>query len=146
MYSLFNVFDQAKKIHTAIITKTKKVESVLYGGAKIQKFDDKIEILNLGRGGDYFMECSKDEYDYFKLHGFSAGADMLQLDNYLFKLKMIEERIKTEVNTRKNDKHIQNLKNKREKILQKYTQRKIKLKIKLNQNYEQKTQIHEHKG
>tara|TARA_R100001460_G_scaffold36657_3_gene70341 strand:- start:1193 stop:1597 length:405 start_codon:yes stop_codon:yes gene_type:complete len=134
MYSLYNIFDQATQVYGAIVNKTKKVEYVLYGGAKIQKFEDKIEILNLGRGGDYFKECNKDEYDYFRLHGFSAGADMLLLDNYLFKLKMIEDRIKTEVNTRKNDKHIQNLKNKREKILQKYTQRKIKLKTKLNQN------------
>ena len=40
---------------------------------------------------------------------------------------LIEERIKKEVNTRKNDKHIQNLKNKREKALQKHAELKLKL-------------------
>jgi hypothetical protein len=60
---------------------------------------------------------------------------MVKINNCIHKLKIIEENIKTEVNTRKNDKHIQNLKNRREKILQKYTINKNKLnQIKSNQN------------
>ena len=46
----------------------------------------------------------------------------------MYKLKIIEHRIKQEVNTRKNDKHIQNLKNRREKNINKIysSQKKIK--------------------
>jgi hypothetical protein len=40
---------------------------------------------------------------------------------------LIEDKIKTELNTRKNDKHIQNLKSRREALLQKYANLKIKL-------------------
>ena len=101
-------------------------------GAKIQKFSDKIEILNMGRGGDYFMELNEEEYNFFSENGWSIGVEQLMLNNYMFKLGLIENRIKTEVNTRKNDKNIQNLKNRREKILQKYTERKQKLNLKLN--------------
>jgi len=102
-------------------------------GAKIQKFPDKIEILNMVKGGDYFKECSEEEYEVFFQYGWSIGADNVMLNNYNFKLTLIQEKIKQEVNTRKNDKHIQNLKNRREKILQKYTERKIKFNNKINQ-------------
>ena len=134
MYSLFNLFDQAKQAHKSIHMKTEKVESVINNGAKIQKFPDRIEILNMGKGGDYFSECNEKEYNFFTKNGWSAGTEYLLISNYEFKLQLIQDRIKEEINTRKNDKHIQNLKNRREKILNKYTKRKRKLqqKIKLN--------------
>ena len=132
MYSLEVLFEQARSMPSSIYTKTKKCESVMSTGAKINKFSDKIEILKMGRGGDYFMELNEEEYNFFSEHGWNIGVDQLMLNNYMFKLGLIENRIKTEVNTRKNDKHIQNLKNRREKILQKYTERKQKLNLKLN--------------
>jgi len=132
MYSLEVLFEQARSMPSSIYTKTSKCESVMSTGAKINKFSDKIEILNMGRGGDYIMELNETEYNFFQNHGWNIGVDQLMLNNYLFKLGLIENRIKTEVNTRKNDKHIQNLKNRRAKILQKYTERKQKLNLKLN--------------
>ena len=85
--------------------------------------------------------------EIFYKYGWSIGADNIMLNNYNFKLKLIQEKIKQEVNTRKNDKHIQNLKNRREKILQKYTERKIKFNNKLNQiKNEQKVKNYQHKG
>ena len=83
----------------------------------------------MGKGGDYFKECDADEYYHFHLHGWKIGSIMISVDNCLYKLSVIESRIKTELNTRKNDKHIQNLKNRRENLLIKYT----KLKNQLNQ-------------
>ena len=53
------------------------------------------------------------------------GAINLALSNYSFKLDLIEQKIKTEVNTRKNDKHIQNLKSKREAILKNIQNKKL---------------------
>ena len=44
------------------------------------------------------------------------------------KLDLIEGKIRTEVNTRKNDKHIQRLKTNRETLLFKYSKRKQQLK------------------
>ena len=124
---LYHIFDQALKDRKAIVTKTSKVESVIANGIKIQKFADRIEILNMGKGGDYFKECSPEEYQYFYEDGWLIGCYRVKINNCLHKLKIIEEKIKTEVNTRKNDKHIQNLKSRRESILQKYTINKNKL-------------------
>jgi len=124
---LYYIFDQAMKDRKAIVTNTSKVESVIANGIKIQKFADRIEILNMGKGGDYFKECSPEEYQFFYEDGWLIGCYRVKINNCLHKLKIIEEKIKTEVNTRKNDKHIQNLKSRRESILQKYTINKNKL-------------------
>ena len=121
------IFHQALQDNKAIETKTNKVHSVIANGIKIQKFSDRIEILNMGKGGDYFKECSAEEYDFFYEDGWLIGCYKVKLNNCLYKLKIIEEKIKTEVNTRKNDKHIQNLKSRRESILKKYTINKNKL-------------------
>jgi hypothetical protein len=107
--------------------------SVIGRGVKIQEFDSKIEILNMGKGGDYFKECVEEEYNYFYEHGWQRGALSISLNNCIFKLKLIEGRIKTELNTRKNDKHIQNLKNRRETLLNKYSNIKTQIN-KLNGN------------
>ena len=45
------------------------------------------------------------------------------------KLNLIEQRIKKEVNTRKNDKHIQKLKATRENLLVKYSKRNKQLNL-----------------
>ena len=124
---LYYIFDEALKDRKAIETKTSKVHSVIANGIKIQKFADRIEILNMGKGGDYFKECSAEEYDFFYEDGWLIGCYRVKLNNCIHKLKIIEKKIKTEVNTRKNDKHIQNLKSRRESILKKYTINKNKL-------------------
>ena len=129
MPTLIEIFNEAKTDPRSIITTLKSNESVINKGCKIQRFTDRIEILNMGKGGDYFKVCTEDEYEFFYLHGWRVGVIQLALSTCLHKLKIIEERIKTEVNTRKNDKHIQNLKNRRENILVKYTYHKRKLNL-----------------
>ena len=129
MPTLIEIFNEAKADPRSIITTLKSNESVINKGCKIQRFTDRIEILNMGKGGDYFKVCTEDEYEFFYLHGWKIGVIKLALSACLHKLKIIEERIKTEVNTRKNDKHIQNLKNRRENILVKYTYHKRKLNL-----------------
>jgi len=102
-------------------------------GVKIQKFANHIEIMNTAKGGSYYSECDKIEYSYFQEGGWKVGCVKLGISNCLHKLELIENKIKNEVNTRKNDKHIQNLKNKRESILIKYSKHNNKLiKIKTN--------------
>jgi hypothetical protein len=133
MRSLIDVFNEARKDPRAIISKYSNRETIINKGCKIQKFTDRIEILNMGKGGDYFKVCTDDEYKFFFVHGWKMGVIHLALSNCKYKLKIIEQRIKQEVNTRKNDKHIQNLKNRREKILIKYTTLNKKLnQLKLN--------------
>ena len=80
----------------------------------------------MGKGGDYFKECNEIEYQFFLDNGWKAGSIKLSMSNCVHKLGIIEERIKKELNTRKNDKHIQNLKTRRENLLNKYAQLKQK--------------------
>ena len=133
MPTLIEIYNQARQDPRAIITTFHNGESIINKGCKIQKFSDRIEILNMGKGGDYFKVCTEDEYNFFLVHGWKLGVVHLALNNCMYKLKIIEHRIKQEVKPRKNDKHIQNLKNRREKILIKYTAHKKKLnQLKLN--------------
>ncbi len=124
---LETIFQTALEDPKAIVTVLDKCTSVINNGVKINLFSDRIEIMNMGKGGDYFKECTIEEYDFFYDEGWYTGGILLKISNCLHKLNIIEERIKTEVNTRKNDKHIQNLKNKRDKIMFKYTIEKQKL-------------------
>lgn len=129
MLTLIDIFTQALDDPKGIITKNLNRQAVMSKGVIIQRFPNRIEILNMGKGGDFFKLCTEEEYKYFYKGGWIKGTLNLQLSNCLYKLKIVERRIKREVNTRKNDKHIQNLKNRRETILLKYTdiQRKLNL-------------------
>lgn len=127
MYSLEDIWNQAMADTLAVKQSMQKGIVIVGSGVKIQKFGDNIEILNMNKGGDYYKVLDENEYNIFHSDGWRKGAINLAISNCLFKLGLIEEKIKTEVNTRKNDKHIQNLKNRREGILNKYTKHKQKL-------------------
>ena len=129
MYSLEEIWAQAIGDASAVRQRVPKGELIIGSGVRIQRFGDRIEMLNMNKGGDYYKILDEDEYNIFYHSGWKKGSVNLSISNCLFKLGLIEDKIKTEVNTRKNDKHIQNLKNRRENILNKYT----KLKQKLNQ-------------
>ena len=127
MFKRKDIMTQALEDPKSIKNVLPKGVSVIGRGVKIQQFDDGIQILNMGKGGDYFKECSNEEYDFFYRDGWRKGCTQVSMSNCLHKLSIIESRIKTELNTRKNDKHIQNLKNRRETLLNKYTNLKTQL-------------------
>ncbi len=127
MHNKEEIFLQALKDTNAIHEQKPLGYSVINYGVKIQKFPSKIEILNCSKSGDYFQECSDDEYEMFFIHGWRKGGLRLSMMNCKRKLDLIEERIKKEVNTRKNDKHIQKLKTSRENLLIKYSKRNKQL-------------------
>ena len=127
MFKRSDIMKQALEDPKSIKNILPKGVSVIGRGVKIQEFEDGIQILNMGKGGDYFKECSNEEYDFFYRDGWRKGCTQVSMSNCLHKLSIIESRIKTELNTRKNDKHIQNLKNRRETLLNKYTNLKSEL-------------------
>lgn len=129
-YDMNDIFKQALEDSKSIKSVLPQGVSVIGRGVKLQKFDDRIEILNMGKGGEYYKECDQEEYDYFREHGWTLGTKHLALHNCVHKLKLVENRIKEEMNTRKNDKHIQNMKSRRENLLKKYFN--IKKQITLN--------------
>jgi len=127
MYSKEQIYKQATSDPRAIVTMTVNGKSAINNGVKIHKFPSKIEIINLSRGGDYFQECTQHEYNYFYRYGWSEGAIRLCMSNTKRKLEMIEEKVREEVNTRKNNKHIQSMKARRENLLIKYAERNKQL-------------------
>ena len=133
MYSKEDLFNQALEDMRAVRTPMPEGYGVINNGVKIQKFPSKIELINLARSSNYYVECSEDEYKFFFKYGWKEGAIRLCISNTKRKLDMIEDRIKNEVSTRKNNKHIESLKAKRTGLLNKYAMRKVELnKIKTN--------------
>ena len=124
MYSIEEVYQQALEDSEGYHSLNK---GVINYGVKIQQFPSKTEILNCSRNGDYFQECNVEEYELFFIHGWKKGGLRLSMMNCKRKLDMIEDNIRNEVNTRKNDKHIQKLKITRENLLIKYSKRKQQL-------------------
>jgi|TARA_R110000851_G_scaffold190072_2_gene340425 hypothetical protein len=137
MFSIKEVYIQALEDKTAIHQVLQNGESIINMGVKIQKFNDYIEILNCSKGGDYFSSFNDEEYKIILKEGWKVGCIKTAMNNCLHKLNLIESKMKIEVNTRKNDKHIQNLKNRRESILIKYSKHNNKL-IKIKSNGKQK--------
>jgi hypothetical protein len=135
MNSIEDIYNQAINHRGSMKIPMNFGDSVINYGVKIQKFISKTEILNCSRNGDYFQECSEDEYQLFFIHGWIKGGLRLSMMNYKRKLDIIEISIRNESNTRKNDKHIKKLKANRENLLIKYSKRKKQLnKIQLNES------------
>ena len=135
MYNPSDIWFQALDDEQSHKQFTKKVTVILGKSVRLQKFENSyhIEFYNLNKGGDYYKLLDEQELQLFLDHGWKAGQIHLIILNCIFKLNLIEQKIKTEVNTRKNDKHIQNLKTRREGMLVKYTKNQRKLnKLKLN--------------
>ena len=96
----------------------------------------KVIIHNTTIGGDFYKEITSEQYEVFSKKGWRLAVFVLCLSNYRRKLDMVEHNIKREVNSRKNAKHIQNLKSARERIMCSFTKvtKKINLIIKQTNN------------
>ena len=83
MPTLIEIFNEAKSDPRAIITQFTNRESVINKGCKIQKFTDRIEIHNMGKGGDYFKLCTDEEYDFFYRFNYLSAFVCFSLSIYL---------------------------------------------------------------
>ena len=127
MHSLESIFAEAVGVDVESSDTELDNDMVIRIGVKITKIKGLIKIINMSRGGSYYQECSADEYTLFHKYGWKQGCVHLALENCIYKLGLIEDRIKLEVNTRKNDKHIQKLKTSRENLLINYSKRQKQL-------------------
>lgn len=132
MYNLKEIYTQASIDESMRVERNSHV-SFINIGVKISKYPSKTEILNCSKNGDYFQEISLDEYKMFYTHGWYVGCIILAIANCVRKLSMIKVKMQEEVNQRKNDKFIKNLKTKREFVMNRYSYYSKKL-IKLNKN------------
>jgi len=126
MYTLAEVFEQAMNDRGSVKISHKKSLSALSNGSKISKFEDCIQILDV-TGLEYYKEFTDDQYRVMLKNGWKDGCYLLTIENCKAKLDLIEQSIRQEVNSRKNDKHIRHLKSRRENILKRFTKIKSKL-------------------
>ena len=129
MYSLEDIYQQAEEDRFAVSLDNGQYKSKLVYGVKITKDNssNEIEILNTMIGGDYYCETTKKELEIFLEKGWRYGAYVLSLSNLRSKLDLIEDRIKEELTGKNSQKQFKRLKNKREKVLAKYSQLNYKL-------------------
>jgi hypothetical protein len=125
MYNLHEVFSQALKDKGSVCMSVKGGTAIINNGCKIQQMGDCIQILDMG--SEYYKEFTDDQYQIMLENGWKDGCYLLTIENCKAKLDLIEQSIREEVNSRKNDKHIRHLKARRENILKRFTKIKSKL-------------------
>ena len=125
MYNLHEVFSQALNDKGSVCMSVKGGTAIIKNGCKIQQMGDCIQILDMG--SEYYKEFTDDQYQIMLENGWKDGCYLLTIENCKAKLDLIEQSIREEVNSRKNDKHIRHLKARRENILKRFTKIKSKL-------------------
>jgi hypothetical protein len=120
--SLYEVWEEASLDSKAIKLTTKNSDAILFKGIKIVNSSNGIKIYNTKRGGLDYKEISYDDYIYFINRGFRNGVYHILKRTYKDQIDTITQKIQNEVNQRNNKKHYDYLKQKRDNIIEKYTQ------------------------
>ena len=126
MYKLNDIFKQATRDEVSIKIDGEGYEAMLRQGIKITKEGESYQIFNTTIGV-FYQEISEEQYQIFYEYGWVIGVYKLALINYKRKLKVVEDKMRNEVNTRKNDKHIKTLKKARLSLLESYRRTSHKL-------------------
>tara|TARA_R100000773_G_C4221040_1_gene119886 strand:+ start:1762 stop:2157 length:396 start_codon:yes stop_codon:yes gene_type:complete len=100
---------------TNAVTKT---EALIFKGYKIEKSDIGIQMLR--PVGEHYEELTRRGYELICNKGWRNGIYTLLLYQYQQELEIISDKIRREVNTRRNDKHLRSLKQSRERITKDY--------------------------
>jgi len=129
MYNLGELFYQAEDDYHSKPLHDKEVKSYMCHGFKIIKelYSDKVSIIDMTKGGDYYQEINCDEYKYFKTLGWKRAIYVLYLSNCRTKLSRLETRIQHALVNNVSIKTIRKLKASREQILRNFNKVKIKL-------------------
>ena len=126
MYKLNDIFNQANTDEVSINIDGVGYEARLRQGIKITKENNTFQIFNTTIGV-FYQEISEEQYQTFYEYGWVIGVHKLALINYKRKLRVVENKMRNEVNTRKNDKHIKTLKKARLSLIESYRRASNKL-------------------
>ena len=101
----------AKADHSSINLDGTDHEARMQLGVKIVRYteDDKVEIYNTSKGGDYYKELTRDEVKIFIEKGWRYGIYVISLSNYRSKLDSLKEAIKNYSNNNLTKKQLQML-------------------------------------
>ena len=113
------------------IRDSKYIESRVAFGVKIARDRETgdIEILNTSRGGDYYQEITKNEYDNFFKNGRRYGVYVVSLSNYRRKLEVFDEKIKEAISNSAPKKELNYWHERRKNTMNKYTKVTNKLNL-----------------
>ncbi len=129
MYNLDELFFQAEDDYHSKPLHDKLVNSYMCYGFKIIKElnSNRVSIIDMTKGGDYYQEININEYSYFKTLGWKRAIYVLYLSNCRTKLSRLETRIQNALVNNDSVKTIRKLKASREQILRNFNKVKIKL-------------------
>lgn len=127
MFSIEEVHNQAYNDSNAAKLQGWGYQSVSLRDVKIVKDDiyHTIEIFNTSKR--YYVPISNSSMEVFKEYGWRYGTLYITLSNVRLKLDIVETSIRDEVNSKKTEKTIKQLKSKREDLMTEYTQLNNKL-------------------
>lgn len=128
-YGLDEIFEQAQQDPYAISLDGNGYKARMVYGVKIVRDDEtgEIAIENTLATGDYYTLIKPEEMEIFLDKGWRYGVYVLSLSNYRTKLDRIEDLIREEVNGKNSQKTVDNYRQQRERILNKYSEIKRKL-------------------
>jgi hypothetical protein len=98
--------------------------AMILKGVKIIKKDGDIKILNTKKGGDFYKEITKQQYELFFELGFRQGVYRVAIDNYMHSLSTLTFKIRDEIGQRNNQKHYLALKIMRQNLMNKINETK----------------------
>jgi hypothetical protein len=100
MYSLEQIFQQAKELRTSAKMSYDGVDSVVWYGVKISHnvSKDQYTIYNVSNKGDYYEELSEEEYANFILNGWELACYDMSIANYERKVQKIKDLLYPESN------------------------------------------------
>lgn len=120
-HNLYTLWEEAKNDRKAACLNSPSEQAYIYRGIKIVKTDGDIRLYNTRKLGMAYKEITDEQYDVFFNHGFRKGVHEVMKDTYKEQIEKINNKIQGEVNTRNNKKHYESLKQRRESLLNKYS-------------------------
>ncbi|QDP56285.1 MAG: hypothetical protein GOVbin3009_52 [Prokaryotic dsDNA virus sp.] len=120
-HSLYTLWDDAVNDRKSVNLSSGNEEAYIYKGIKIVNTNGDIKIYNTRKLGMTYKEISDDDYYLFLTHGFRKGVHEVMKHTYKEQIEKINSKIHGEVNNRNNKKHYEALKQRRESLLNKYS-------------------------
>ena len=120
-HNLYTLWEEAKNDRKAACLNSPSEQAYIYRGIKIVNTNGDIKIYNTRKLGMTYKEISDDDYYLFLTHGFRKGVHEVMKHTYKEQIEKINSKIHGEVNNRNNKKHYEALKQRRESLLNKYS-------------------------
>ena len=119
--NLYVLWEQASSDRKAACLSTNSEKAYIYRGVKIVNINGDIKLYNTRKLGLSYKEITDEQYEIFFEHGFRKGVHEVMKHTYIEQIDKINNKIQGEVNTRNNKKHYESLKQRRESLLNKYS-------------------------